>query len=149
MNRHEEMKKITSEMGSLAVHYEDGLILDVEYLNKAIDLLLSVYPRFTKCCNCGEEKEYKDMFKDGVVIDDVWQPICNDCFKFAHKEFLCIWGVGYAPHGKINQEYHSFSWFTQDLGYEDEHRDAILKLELGESMNIQGIMEIHSIIRIK
>jgi hypothetical protein len=150
MNRHEEMKKIIDEMTTLATHYTDGLILDVEYLNKAIDLMMTAYPSFSKCSNCGEEKSYDHMHRDGIIIDDVWNPICNDCFKFHHRTYLCVWGGGYAPHGKVETKEQSFGCFRPEDGYSLDDIDAIDKLVLGECHKLyDGIASMHSVVRIK
>lgn len=148
--RHEKMKEILGNIGAEIVHYEDGLTLDIECLNKIADIVMTHYSEFACCDVCKEVKAYDDMTRSGIVIENTWRPICKACAKKHAKLFFCAWGDGYelGKDGRAITAEHNLDFFSLENGYSGSDMIAIDNLDVGASYSANDC-GWHTIIRIR
>jgi hypothetical protein len=66
------------------------------------------------------------------------------------KLFECFWGAGYrGDDNKSIMTYHLDNFFSKDCGYEQNDIANILKMEINEIENLDGINGQHWVRRIK
>jgi hypothetical protein len=65
------------------------------------------------------------------------------------KQWICIWGEGYENDGKAIVETKEQGHFSIDNGYYIEDIVKVHALEIGESVNIIEMGNIHSVARIQ
>ena len=69
------------------------------------------------------------------------------------KTFIGVWGEGYSTmsdDGEANVDTNmGLNEFTEEQGYSLNDIEHISELEVGQSYNVTGILECHSVVRIK
>ena len=62
--------------------------------------------------------------------------------------YLCVWGEGYANPNQPSIGIHTLDFFSEDRGYDETDRRNIRDLDFGQSINIVGLAEVQSIVRV-
>ena len=95
-------------------------------------------------------QDNKDIRDAMTYIDEALRILENSRQPDSPKQFECFWGDNYrAIHEKSILEYHTMEFFTDEQGYEYEHRKLINALEIGLQIDLGEPLAGHWVRRIK
>jgi len=99
------------------------------------------------------EAQIFELFEQYLHEEEVLTPVellKMNLDHFTDREFLCVWNDGFAgvPTGRVKIECHGLPFFTNKYGFDVDNIHNIGRLPLGGSVQIQGLGEVMSVVRV-